>query len=278
MKVAGPVKVELAFTNRLLAAEVPIVTLPRALSALPAVMLTAALAVAGAAKVVIALTPNVLLEFVPMRVFPSALKALSAVMLTGALAVTAAVAVNSVTALTVRVCAALMPMAVLPLVDRLVRSVLPVTVRVLDAPGMATLPVKVAKPLLSMVKRSASWLLPVLVLPVVLVLKIRLPPSLPDASCRNDQLVSELLSSSSDDQQLGRACILLVDMLHYVKGGQAGMHLSHLMRNSLHVTLPDSLTASLMQEVQPLNKPDMHRQQGQHACSEFEPVVILLSP
>lgn len=76
-----------------------------------------------------------------------------------------------------------MPMAVLPLVDRVVRSVLPITVRVLDAPGIATLPANEAKPVLSMVMRSTSWLLPVLVLPVVVVLKTKLPPSLPVVSC-----------------------------------------------------------------------------------------------
>ena len=74
-------------------------------------------------------------------------------------------------------------MAELPLTDRVFKLVLPATVRVLEAAGKATLPVKIAKPLLSMVKRSISWPELELELPVLLVLNTRLPPSLLVASC-----------------------------------------------------------------------------------------------
>ena len=75
-------------------------------------------------------------------------------------------------------------MIALPLVDRVLRTVLPLTVSELDSVGMLTLPAKVARPLLSMVKRSTSTPLLPLMLPVALVLNMRLPPNLPVASCK----------------------------------------------------------------------------------------------
>ena len=51
LNVADPAKVVLALTNKLLALLLPMVALPRALSALPAAMVTAALATTGAKKV-----------------------------------------------------------------------------------------------------------------------------------------------------------------------------------------------------------------------------------
>ena len=43
---------------------------------------------------------------------------------------------------------------------------------------------KVARPELSMVRRSTGWPLLLLVLPAVVVLRIKLPPQLPVESCR----------------------------------------------------------------------------------------------
>ncbi len=100
LKVAGPAKVAAAFTSRLFPLELPIVALPNALNAFPAVMLTGALAITGDAKVVLALTPSVLLEVVPTTALPNAVNAFPAVMLKGALAMTDAAKVA--TAFTVR--------------------------------------------------------------------------------------------------------------------------------------------------------------------------------
>jgi len=88
------------------------------------------------------------------------------------------------------------PRTVLPLVESVLRRVAPETVRVLAVPVMATLLVKVARPVLSMVSRSVSWPLPVLVLPVALVLKIKLPPSLPVASCNTGKSIAEVQADS----------------------------------------------------------------------------------
>ena len=78
-------------------------------------------------------------------------------------------------------------MTELPVTDTVLKLVLPATVRLLEAAGKATLPVKVAKPLLSMVIRSTSWPELTLELPVLLVLSTRLPPSLPVASCNSNR-------------------------------------------------------------------------------------------
>jgi len=63
------------------------------------------------------------------------------------------------------------------------RIVLPLAVKVLEVLLSVTLPVKDARPLLSMMRRSVGWLMLALVLPIPLVLNIRLPPKLPVASC-----------------------------------------------------------------------------------------------
>ncbi len=84
------------------------------------------------------------------------------------LAVKAAVEAKLLAALTVRVCADVVP-----------RTVLPAAVRVLAVLLRVTLPAKVARPVLSMVRRSVSWP----VLPGAVVLRMRLPPQLPVASC-----------------------------------------------------------------------------------------------
>ena len=174
-KVVG----ELMLTVLLLS--VPSTTLPYAAKALPVLMVTGALAVAGAWKVVPAATVKVLELSVPMTALPRALRRFPAVMMTGAAAVTAAA--KLVAALTVSVCELAVPMMALPEVLSVDNSVLPNTVRVPVGLSMLILPAKVARPLLSMVSRSRSWPVPVLVLPVALVLKMRLPPSLPAASC-----------------------------------------------------------------------------------------------
>ena len=174
-KVVG----ELMLTVLLLS--VPSATLPYAENALPVLTVTGALAITAALKVVAAATVKVLELSVPTTAFPRALKMFPAVMLTGAAAVTAEA--KLVAALTVSVCELVVPMAVLPLVLSVFSSVLPDTARVPVGLSMLMLPVKVARPLLSIVSRSRSWPLPVLVLPVELVLRMRLPPSLLAASC-----------------------------------------------------------------------------------------------
>lgn len=63
------------------------------------------------------------------------------------------------------------------------RTVLPLAVSVPEVLFSVTLPVNVAKPVLSMITRSIGRLLLTLVLPEALVLRIRLPPKLPVVSC-----------------------------------------------------------------------------------------------
>ena len=175
---------------------VPSTTLPNAANKLPVLTVTGALATAAARNVVAAATDKVLELSVPRMAFPRALRLFPAVMVTGAAAVTAAA--KLVAALTVSVCELVVPMAVLPLVLSLFNRVLPDTVRVPVGLSMLVLPENVARPLLSMVRRSTSWLVPVVVLPVELVLKMRLPPSWPAASCTQAVL----------DRVLGSICQL----------------------------------------------------------------------
>jgi len=96
------------------------------------------------------------------------------------LAVMGAVEVKVVAAFTVRVWLPVVPRTVLPAAVR----VLPVLLRVIP-------PVKVARPELSMVRRSTGWPLLLLVLPAVVVLKIKLPPQLPVESCRYALQISQ---------------------------------------------------------------------------------------
>jgi len=101
-----------------------------------------------------------------------ALRLLPAMMLTLALATTGAEVANVVGAFIVRVCDPLVP-----------RTVLPAAVRVLVMLVRVSPPEKVARPVLSMVRRSVSWpVLLVLLLPAVVVLRIREPPQLCFAS------------------------------------------------------------------------------------------------
>ncbi len=98
-----------------------------------------------------------------MIALPIALRLLPALMPTSALATTGAEAANVVRAFTVTVCDPVVP-----------RTVLPAAVRVLEMLVRFSPPEKVAKPVLSMVKRSVSWpVLLVLLLPAVVVLRIR---------------------------------------------------------------------------------------------------------
>lgn len=112
-----------------------------------------------------------------MIALPIALRLLPAMMLTLAFATTGAEVANVAGAFTVRVCEPLVP-----------RTVLPAAVRVLLVLVRVSPPEKVARPVLSMVRRSVSWpvLLVVLVLAVV-VLRIRAPPQLSFASCTVQQ-------------------------------------------------------------------------------------------
>ena len=121
-----------------------------------------AVSVAAGMKVVGALTVTLLLVSVPRVTLPRALKLLPAVMVRAAFAVMGAV--NVLAALTVSEFVPEVPICVLPAVLRVLSSVLPVTVRVPVGLGRVRLPDMVARPLLSMVRRSTSWLLPVLVL------------------------------------------------------------------------------------------------------------------
>ena len=127
--------------------------------------------VAAGAKVVGELTVTVLLVSVPSVTLPRALKLFPAVTVRAAVVVRGAAKVLA--ALTVSVSAAVVP-----------STVLPAAVRVLLKSVRLTEPVKLAVPLLCRVKRSVSCpaVLPLLVLTVV-VLRIRLPPHLPVASC-----------------------------------------------------------------------------------------------
>ena len=112
-----------------------------------------------------------------MTALPIALRLLPAMMLTLALATTGAEVANVVGAFTVRVCDPLVP-----------KTVLPAAVKVLVVLVRVSPPEKVAKPVLSMVRRSVSWpVLLVVLLPVVVVLRIRAPPQLCFASCTMQQ-------------------------------------------------------------------------------------------
>ena len=92
-------------------------------------------------------------------------------MLTSALTVTGAA--NVATVLTVKVCTPDVP-----------STVLPATVRVLLGLVILTPPAKVDSPVLSIMRRLLSWPEGLrLLVPAVLVLKIRLPPQLPVLSC-----------------------------------------------------------------------------------------------
>ena len=102
------------------------------------------------------------------------------------LAVMDAVLAKVVAALTVRVWLPLVPRAVLPAAVK----VLPVLLRV-------TPPVKVARPVLSMVRRSKGCPVELLLLPAVVVLNTRLPPCLSVASCRQNATNFWALSSSN---------------------------------------------------------------------------------
>ena len=126
----------------------------------------APLATMGAveAKVETAFTVRVLLPLAPRTTLALAVKA--------ALAVMVAVDAKVVTALTVRVWEAEEP-----------RRVLPAAVRVEEGLARVTPPEKVARPELSMVRRSTGCPMLLLVLPPALVLSTKLPPVLPVASC-----------------------------------------------------------------------------------------------
>ena len=128
--------------------------------------------VAAGAKVVGELIVTVLLLSVPRATLPRALKLFPEVIATGAVAVRGAAKVLA--ALTVSVFAPVVP-----------STVLPAAVKVLLELMRLTEPVKLAVPLLCRIKRSMSCpvVLLLLVLTVV-VLRIRLPPQLPAASCK----------------------------------------------------------------------------------------------
>ncbi len=152
-------KVVAAFTVRVWLPLAPSTTLPLAV--------IKPLAVIGAveAKVVAMFTVSVLLPpLMPNTTLPRALKA--------ALAVIGAVVAKVAAALTVRVWLPVVP-----------RTVLPAAVRVLLVLLRVMPPVKVARPELSMVRRSTGCPLLLLVLPAVVVLRIRLPPQFPVESC-----------------------------------------------------------------------------------------------
>ncbi len=147
LAVTGAVEVKLAgeLTVTVLAEPVPRITLPNALKALLALTVTGALAMTAAANVAVAATDKLLELDAPTTVLPSALNVLPAVMLTGALAVIGAVEAKFVTAFTSKVW--------LPLVPKIE---LPLTVTVLEELAAVTPPVKVARPLLSMVRWLTS--------------------------------------------------------------------------------------------------------------------------
>ena len=154
VKVAAVENVVGELTLTVLVLSVPSTTLPLAVNALPVLTVTGALAMTAARKVVAAATDRVLELSVPRTVFPRALRLFPAVMVIGAIAVTAVARV--VAAFTASVCEAVVPMTVLPAVLSVFSSVLPATVRVSVGLGMARLPDRVARPLLSMVRRSTS--------------------------------------------------------------------------------------------------------------------------
>lgn len=95
LKVADPLKVALAFTNRVLALLAPTVVLPKAPKALPAVMLTGALKEAGAVKFDAAWTRTSWLLVVPSVTFVVAVRGAVTERSTGALNVDAAFTVSA---------------------------------------------------------------------------------------------------------------------------------------------------------------------------------------
>lgn len=122
-------------------------------------------------KVVGELIVTVLVASVPRTTFPLAARVLPALTVTAALAVTGPAKVLA--AFTVRLWAEVVP-----------KIELPVAVRLLAVLLRVTLPEKVARPVLSMMRRSVSWpVLLVLLLPAVVVLRVRPPPQLPLTSC-----------------------------------------------------------------------------------------------
>ena len=173
VRVAAEEKVVGELTVIVLLLSVPSVTLPYAEKVFPALTVTGALAVTAAPRVVTAATVNVLALLVPNTVFPKLLRVFPAVTLTAALAVMGAVDAKVVTALTCRLWLPLVP-----------STALPASVRLAAVLDMVRPPVRVVRPLLLMVRRSMSWVAAEEeVLPAALVLKIKLPPRLPAASC-----------------------------------------------------------------------------------------------
>ena len=165
LEVTAAANVLMALTVRVvLLPLLPRTVLPDTVRAL--LTATAAFAVTTAAKVDAVFTVRLaLLPAVPNTVLPRAVRA--------ALAVMGAVEAKVVTALTVRVWLPEVP-----------RTVLPATLRTEVAVVRLMPPVKVARPALSMVRRSRGCPLLLLLLPAVVVLNTRLPPVLPAASCK----------------------------------------------------------------------------------------------
>ena len=84
---------------------------------------------------------------------------------------------------------------------------MPATVKLLDGLDRVKPAVKVARPLLPMVRRSMSWELGVaVVLPVALVLKTRLPPRFPEASCKGQSKLVTYRRMLTVVQLLAAAC------------------------------------------------------------------------
>ena len=123
-----------------------------------------AVMVAEEAKVVAALTVRVWLPVAPSTTF--------ALAVTSPLAVMGAVEAKVVAAFTVRLWLPLAP-----------RTVLPAAVKVLLVLLRVTLPENVARPVLSMVRRSIGCPAEFVLLPAVLVLNTKLPPKLYVESC-----------------------------------------------------------------------------------------------
>lgn len=164
----------------------------------------------GAAKLAAALTVTMSELEVPSMVLLLAAKAPAVVKELAAITA----ALNCVAAFAVKRLELLLPSTVLPKTDKVLllltrvtfaakeatalivsvfvpllpNTVLPAAVRTLEVLEIVSPPKKVAKPLLSMTRRSTEGLLPALVLPVALVLNMRQPPSLPVESCMQDAL------------------------------------------------------------------------------------------
>ena len=164
-KLTGAVKEDTACTVRLWLLVAPSTTLPLAVSK--------EVIGSGEANVVAALTVRVWLPEVPRTVLPAAVRVLLLPLtVTAALAVMGAVDAKVVAALIVRVWLPDVP-----------KTVLPATLRVEVEVVTETLPVKLARPALLMLRRSTGCPLLLLVLPAVVVLNTRLPPVLPVVSC-----------------------------------------------------------------------------------------------